>query len=101
MLRDGLIDLPDHPELLDELRSVRVVETSQGLLSIDSAPGRHDDQTDALGLVTLTLMERRASTGGVGTSFAGDPISGRHIPGVTTVTYPWERDPWADVRRRA
>jgi hypothetical protein len=66
MLRDGLVDLPTHHEVLDELLTVRVVETSQGLLSIDTRPGRHDDQVDALGICATKLMERAESRPAVG-----------------------------------
>jgi hypothetical protein len=68
--RDGLIDLPDVDELLDELLTVRVVETSHGLLSIDTRPGLHDDQTDALGVVVMRLLERPESRGGYAVSAA-------------------------------
>jgi hypothetical protein len=71
-LRDGLLDLPaDNAELLDELLTVRVVETSQGLLSIDTRPGGHDDQTDALGICAVTLVERGPSRPGYAYSAAG------------------------------
>jgi len=71
MLRDGLIDLPDDEALLDELLSVRVVETRQGGLKVDTVPGKHDDQVDALGICAVTLMERPAHRGGSGVSAAG------------------------------
>src|SRR5262249_28113855 len=70
MLRDGLIDLPDDQRLLDELLSVRVVETRHGGLKIDAVPGKHDDQVDALGICAVTLMERPAHRGGVAVSAA-------------------------------
>jgi phage terminase large subunit-like protein len=98
MLRDGLIDLPDDERLLDELLSVRVVETRLGGLKVDTIAGKHDDQVEALGIVTLTLMGRSALTGGVGTVFSGPPIPRRVPADVITTIYPWERDPWADVR---
>jgi hypothetical protein len=66
MLRDGLIDLPDDERLLDELLSVRVVETRLGGVKIDTMPGKHDDQVDALGIAVEVLMSRRASTGRAG-----------------------------------
>jgi hypothetical protein len=69
-LRDGLIDLPDVAELLDELLTVRVVETSHGLLSIDTRPDLHDDMTDALGVVVMRLLERPESRGGYAVSAA-------------------------------
>ena len=104
MLRDGLVDLPDEPELLDELRSVRVVETSQGLLSIDSTPGRHDDQVDALGIVAMELMSRPAVVGGVGTVFAELPPMPRRGVGLDYLTdrpyNPLTDSPREHARRR-
>jgi hypothetical protein len=70
MLRDGQIDLPDDPSLIDELLHIRVVETSTGLLSVDTVPGRHDDRVDALGIVAVHLMQRPASRPGIGISAA-------------------------------
>jgi phage terminase large subunit-like protein len=70
MLRDGLIDLPDDEALLDELLSVRVVETRQGGLKVDTIPGKHDDQVDALGICVVRLMERPESRGGYAVSAA-------------------------------
>jgi hypothetical protein len=95
MLRDACIDLPDDERLLDELLSVRVVETRFGGLKVDTIPGKHDDQVDALGIVTLTLMGRRASTGSTGTSFSGPPIPRGPVPEVAA---PWAPPSWADVR---
>jgi phage terminase large subunit-like protein len=73
MLRDGLIDLSDDEPLLDELLTVRVVETRQGGLKVDTVPGRHDDQVDALGICVTTLMDRGVGTGRTGTIFEGLP----------------------------
>jgi hypothetical protein len=70
LLHDGLISLPTHHEILDELLTVRVVETSQGLLSIDTRPGLHDDMTDALGIASMRLLERPESRGGYAVSAA-------------------------------
>jgi Terminase large subunit, ATPase domain len=95
MLRDACIDLPDDERLLDELLSVRVVETRLGGLKVDTIPGKHDDQVDVLGIVTLTLMGRRASTGGTGTSFSGPPI---YRPSAVPVAALWAPPSWADVR---
>jgi hypothetical protein len=74
LLRDGQIDLPDKRELLDELLHVRVVETSAGLLSVDTVPGRHDDQVDALGIVAVRLMEQPASRPGYAVTMANRTI---------------------------
>jgi hypothetical protein len=73
-LRDGLIDLPDVDELLDELLTVRVVETSAGLLSIDTRPGLHDDMTDALGICALRLLERPEPRPGYAVTMAARTI---------------------------
>jgi Terminase large subunit, ATPase domain len=67
LFRDGNVALPDHPPLLDEILSVRVVETRLGGLKIDTVgAGRHDDQVDALSVCAVVLMDRRASAGKVG-----------------------------------
>jgi hypothetical protein len=53
---------------------VRVVETSAGLLSVDTVPGRHDDQVDALGIVAVRLMEQPASRPGYAVTVANRTI---------------------------
>jgi hypothetical protein len=73
-VRDGLIDLPDVAELLDELLTVRVVETSAGLLSIDTRPDLHDDMTDALGICALRLLERPEPRPGYAVTMAARTI---------------------------
>jgi hypothetical protein len=79
MLRDGLIDLPNDEALLDELLSVRVVETRQGGLKVDTVPGKHDDQVDALGICVVRLMERHESLPAVSFSPA-DVLIDRTVP---------------------
>jgi phage terminase large subunit-like protein len=81
LLKDRRFSLYDDEELLDELANVRLRETSPGVLRMGHDPDRHDDRAIALALAALTLVERPASTG-TGTSFAGDPIPRRHLPGV-------------------
>jgi len=59
LLRDGLLDLYDHPALLDELATVRLRETSlPGVVRVDHEPGRHDDLCQALGFAVTALLER-------------------------------------------
>ncbi len=59
LLRDGLLDLYDHPALLDELATVRLRETSlPGVVRVDHEPGRHDDMVQALGFAVTALVER-------------------------------------------
>jgi phage FluMu gp28-like protein len=101
MLRDGLIDLPDDERLLDELLSVRVVETRLGGVKIDTMPGKHDDQVDALGIAVEVLMSRRASTGRVGGGVASAPYTpiGRLPDHVVTTYNPLVDDPFAHAER--
>lgn len=63
LLRDGLLDLYDDPELLDELANVRLKETAPGLVRVEHDPGRHDDRAVALGFAATALVER--SSGGL------------------------------------
>ena len=99
LFRDGNIALPDHPPLLDEILSVRVVETRLGGLKIDTRSGGHDDQVDALSICSLVLMDRPLSNGTTGTVFSDlppMPIRGAFgRAGVATVIAPWERS-WED-----
>jgi phage terminase large subunit-like protein len=94
LLKDRRLSLYDDAELLDELANVRLRETSPGVLRMDHDPDKHDDRAIALALAALALVER-PTTVGTGTIFAGPPIPRRHLPGVTTVTYPWEL-PWEE-----
>ena len=65
LLRDGLLDLYDHPALLDELATVRLRETSlPGVVRVDHDAGRHDDMVQALGFAVTALLEK---PGGVAT----------------------------------
>jgi phage terminase large subunit-like protein len=63
LLRDGLLDLYDHPALLDELANVRLKETLPGLVRVDHDPGRHDDMVQALGFAVTALVERTVGGG--------------------------------------
>jgi hypothetical protein len=58
VLRDRAIVLPEDPDLLAELGSVRLVETGPGMVRIDHHAGQHDDQVIAIGLVTQALLDR-------------------------------------------
>ncbi len=60
LLRDGAIDLPDEPELLEELSRVRLVETAPGAYRIDHSSGEHDDRAISLALAALHLVDRPA-----------------------------------------
>jgi len=56
LLREHLLDLPDDPELVDELVNVQLRETSPGVYRLDHADGRHDDRAVSLALVAHTLL---------------------------------------------
>jgi len=58
LLRNRLLVLPDDPELYEELSSVRLRETSPGVLRMDHDAGRHDDRAVALALGATYLLER-------------------------------------------
>jgi len=60
-LRDRAIGLPDDPELLAELREVRIVAVGPGLVKLDNPPGTHDDQAVAVALAAAQLLERPTS----------------------------------------
>ena len=54
-----LISLPDDPDLLDELRNVRLRETSPGVLRMDHDADQHDDRAIALALAASKLLDGR------------------------------------------
>jgi phage terminase large subunit-like protein len=97
LLRDHLLDLPDDEALIDELVNVQLREVSPGSYRLDHASGRHDDMAVATAMAAQYLIERPASVG-TGTSLAGVRIPRRVPVDVITTVYPWERDPWANVR---
>jgi phage terminase large subunit-like protein len=64
LLRDGLLDLYDDPDLIDELANIRLETTLPGLVRMQHDPGRHDDRAVALGFAATALVERPGSLGG-------------------------------------
>ena len=56
-LRDRRLALPDDPDLLDELGTVRLRETSPGVLRMDHDADGHDDRAIALALAVNWLGE--------------------------------------------
>lgn len=60
LLRDHRIGLPDDAELLDELASVELRETSPGVYRVDHSRNAHDDRAIAVGLAALELVSRRS-----------------------------------------
>jgi phage terminase large subunit-like protein len=58
LLRDGLLDIYDDAELIDELANVRLEETTPGLVRVQHDPGRHEDRCVALGMTATALVEK-------------------------------------------
>jgi hypothetical protein len=58
LIRDRALALPDDEELLDELATVRIRETSPGVLRMDHDSDRHDDRAVALALAASYVVER-------------------------------------------
>ncbi|MGO1544390.1 MAG: terminase large subunit domain-containing protein [Gulosibacter sp.] len=65
LLREHRLALPDDPDLLDELATVRLRETNPGVFRLDHDSGHHDDRAVALGLAALALTEKAREVGGV------------------------------------
>lgn len=55
--------MPNDPELLDELRNVRLNEPSPGVFRPDHDRLRHDDRAVALALAASLLAERGVTSG--------------------------------------
>ncbi|MDQ3671488.1 MAG: terminase large subunit [Actinomycetota bacterium] len=75
LLRNGQLALPDDADLLDELRHVRLRETSPGVVRMDHDADQHDDRAIALALAASRLLDRPQSDGSA--SVEGEPILGR------------------------
>lgn len=63
LLRDGLYELPDEPDLLAELTNVRLRETSAGTMRLDHEAGQHDDQAVTIALGAQMLLKRGGGEG--------------------------------------
>lgn len=57
LLREHRLALPDDEDLLDELGTVRLRETTPGVFRLDHDAGNHDDRAVSLGLAAVALME--------------------------------------------
>jgi hypothetical protein len=57
LIGDRALALPDDSDLLDELRNVRLRESSPGVYRIDHDRDRHDDRVIALALAASWLIE--------------------------------------------
>ncbi len=61
-LRDGLVSLPNDPDLIAELAGVRLRTNGSGVMRLDHASGAHDDQAVAIALLVLNLTLRAEGT---------------------------------------
>ncbi len=64
-LRDQTLVLPDDPDLLRELKQVRLVASAGAAerFRLDHASGHHNDQAIAIGIALLALLKRGSSRG--------------------------------------
>ncbi len=65
LLKEHRLALPDDPDLLDELATVRLRESRPGVYRLDHDASQHDDRAVALGLAALALTERAEARGGL------------------------------------
>jgi hypothetical protein len=66
LLRNHQLALPDDPDLLDDLRNVRLRETTPGVVRMDHDADGHDDRAIALALAATKLLDRPLSSGSRG-----------------------------------
>lgn len=64
LIREHSLALPDDPDLLEELRNLRLKESSPGVYRLDHDRNRHDDRAVALALAASYLLERPAGPRG-------------------------------------
>lgn len=74
LLRDRALALPDDPELLEELASVRIVERTPGVMRLDHDAGRHDDRAVAIALAAQRLLSAPARVPTSVTSYRNDAL---------------------------
>jgi phage FluMu gp28-like protein len=89
VLREGTIQLPNDEALLDELRNVRLRETSPGVIRMDHDAGGHDDRAISLALAAHRLVEKGEPRGPRGSWVARGEIEGiaEVAVGANTVGY--------------
>ncbi len=63
LLKNHQLAIPDDEELLDELRNVRLRESSPGVVRLDHDADGHDDRAIALALAASALLERPSGLG--------------------------------------
>jgi phage terminase large subunit-like protein len=76
VLREGTIQLPNDEALLDELRNVRLRETSPGVIRMDHDASGHDDLAISLSLAVHRLVEKGEPRGPRGSWVCRDEIAG-------------------------
>ena len=91
LIREHALALPDDPELLDELRNVRLRESAPGVYRLDHDRGRHDDRAVALALAATWLTERNAAVRPIRVSKLHRRE--RHRPPVSDLAFRTARDP--------
>ena len=64
-VREHRMALPDDAELLDELATVRLRESTPGVYRLDHDASGHDDRAVAIGLAALALTERAEGRGSI------------------------------------
>jgi hypothetical protein len=63
--REHRLALPDDAELLEELATVRLRESTPGVYRLDHDASGHDDRAVAIGLAALALTERAEGRGSI------------------------------------
>jgi hypothetical protein len=70
-LREGRLRIPRDDALLEELRSVRLLERAPGQYRVDHDAGRHDDRVTVLGLLAVELAAQPAGVAATGCYLCG------------------------------
>ena len=65
LLREHRLALPDDAELLEELATVRLRESTPGVYRLDHDASGHDDRAVSLALAALALTERPEGRGSI------------------------------------
>jgi hypothetical protein len=84
LFREHRLALPDDAELLEELTTVRLRESTPGVYRLDHDASGHDDRAVAIGLAALALTERAEGRGSItvpGSSRAAGRIGERTTTG--------------------
>ena len=74
LLREHRLALPDDAELLEELATVRLRESTPGVYRLDHDASGHDDRAVAIGLAALALTERAEGRGSITIPRSASPV---------------------------